>query len=627
METKRSGRTFFESSLELKCLFFFGLALAVVILISVLLYYKATKSQVEAQNPLMGKLVSEREFLLMHIKGLASEGASERTSGLSDSSDVNDFIDSMTTLSEKIGGLSERARFETRLIRPRRFEQEDDESELVLDDFEKRMLEELETKPDAVDDASGEMEMFDAPIQRVDSEGRYHYYQPLTLDRACWNCHREIMGDSSLELGAILGVVQVTIPEPPANKERARLWTLLLGGAIVTAFLALIAFYVVVRVVVVRPLRSLREVSEAISKGDVSKRAELRTGDEFEALGVAFNRMLLYLVATHDRLVSLNAELEKNVDELAQANLQLYESNRVKSDFMATMSHELRTPLNSILGFSQILGSIESLDDRQRKYVNNINNSGNALLSMINNILDMARIEDGRVEIKLSDFRVESIVLAQCDMARPLTDKKKLDLTTTFQPDLPPMRQDEARIQQILNNLLSNAIKFTPEGGRIQVVVNRISRPPVVKSLTTPDSEEIPFLEMIVKDSGVGVAEEDRQIIFEKFRQGKSSSNGGAMTREYSGSGLGLSIVRELCKLLEGEITLESQPGFGSAFTVFLPWRLNLPTLTESSMKTEIQEYARGGVSRNTGVHSLRAASESVGRERFKPGDDPLQKR
>ncbi len=625
METKRSGRAFFESSLELKCLFFFGLALGVVILISVLLYYKATKSQVEAQNPLMGKLVSEREFLLIHIKGLASEDASERTSGLSDSSDVNDFIDSMTTLSEKIGGLSERARFETRLIRPRRFDMEDDENELVLDDFEKRMLEELETKPDAVDEVSGEM--FDAPIQRVDAEGRYHYYQPLKLDRACWNCHREIMGNSSLELGAILGVVQVTIPEPPAKKERARLWTLLLGGAIVTAFLALIAFYVVIRVVVVRPLRSLREVSEAISQGDVSKRAELRTGDEFEALGVAFNRMLLYLVATHDRLVSLNAELEKNVDELAQANLQLYESNRVKSDFMATMSHELRTPLNSILGFSQILGSIESLDDRQRKYVNNINNSGNSLLSMINNILDMARIEDGRVEIKLSDFRIESIALAQCDMARPLTDKKKLDLTTTFQPDLPPMRQDEARIQQILNNLLSNAIKFTPEGGRIQVIVNRITRPPVVKSLTTPDSDEIPFLEMIVKDSGVGVAEEDRQIIFEKFRQGKSSANGDAMTREYSGSGLGLSIVRELCKLLEGEITLESQPGFGSAFTVFLPWRLNLPTLTESTMKTEIQEYARGGVSRNTGVHSLRAASESVDQDRPQSGVDSLQKR
>ncbi len=608
MELKRSGRPFFESSLEIKCLFFFGVALAVVIVISVLLYYKATKSQVEAQNPLMGKLVSEREFLLTHIKGLASESASGRTGGVSETSDVNDFIDSMTTLSEKIGGIAERARFETRLIRTRKPDVDDADLDEELDEFEKRMLEELDSKPATIDETSGEV--FNAPIQRFDSEGRYCYYQPLRLERTCWNCHREIMGDSTLELGSTLGVIQVTIPEPPARKESARLWTLLLGGAIVTAFLALIAFYIVIRVVVVKPLRSLREVSEAIGRGDVSKRAELQTGDEFEALGVAFNKMLRYLVATQERLGSLNSELEKKVDELAQANLRLFESNRVKSDFMATMSHELRTPLNSILGFSQILGSIESLDDRQRKYVNNINNSGNSLLNMINNILDMARIEDGRVEVKLSDFKIEAVVLAQCDMARPLVDKKNLELTTKFAANLPAMRQDEARIQQILNNLLSNAIKFTPEGGRIQIMINRILRPSVTKSLTAPDSDEIPFLEMKVKDSGVGVAEEDRQVIFEKFRQGKSSAGGSAMTREYSGSGLGLSIVRELCKLLEGEILLESQPGFGSVFTVLLPWRLNLPTLTESPMQSEIQEFAKAGVSRKTGTFNLPESAE-----------------
>lgn len=608
MELKRSGRPFFESSLEIKCLFFFGVALAVVILISVLLYYKATKSQVEAQNPLMGKLVSEREFLLTHIKGLASEYASGRAAGVSDANDVNDFIDSMTTLSEKIGGLTERARFETRLIRTRRSGSDSVDSDVSLDDFEKRMLEELETKVVSVDDASAPS--FNAAIQRFDDDGRYHYYQPLRLERTCWNCHREIMGDSSLELGSTLGVIQVTIPEPPAKKESARLWTLLLGGAIMTAFLGVIVFYIVIRVVVVKPLRSLREVSEAIGRGDVSKRAELQTGDEFEALGVAFNKMLRYLVATQERLGALNSELEKKVDELAQANLKLFESNRVKSDFMATMSHELRTPLNSILGFSQILGSIQSLDDRQRKYVNNINNSGNSLLNMINNILDMAKIEDGRVEVKLSDFRIEAVALAQCDMARPLVDKKNLDLTTRFAPNLPAMRQDEARIQQILNNLLSNAIKFTPEGGQIQVSIDRIMRPPTTKSLTTADSAEIPFLEMKVRDSGVGVAEEDRQIIFEKFRQGKSSASGSAMTREYSGSGLGLSIVRELCHLLEGEIQLESQPGFGSVFTVLLPWRLNLPTLTESPMQSEIQEFAKAGVSRKTGTSSLAGSNE-----------------
>ena len=505
----------------------------------------------------------------------------------------------MTSLSEEIGNVSTRSRFETRLIRAFR-NRGDNSDDAPRDDYELKLLEDLDAQP--FDPA--ETSVSSSAIERVDDDGRYHYYQPLRLERSCWNCHRGVMGDSSLELGSTLGVIQVTIPEPPARKERARLWTLLLGGAIISAFLGMIAFYIVIRIVIVKPLRSLREVSEAIGRGDVSKRAELQTGDEFEALGAAFNRMLRYLVATQEKLRALNTELGRKVDELAQANLQLFESNRVKSDFMATMSHELRTPLNSILGFSQILGSIESLDERQRKYVNNINNSGVSLLKMINNILDMAKLDAGRVEVKLSNFKIETVVLAQCDMARPLLDKKNLELTTRFEPNLPQMHQDEARLQQILNNLLSNAIKFTPEGGRVQVDVSRVLRPPLTRPLASSYTEDEPFLQMKVIDSGVGVAEEDRQIIFEKFRQGKSSQEGGAMTREYSGSGLGLSIVKELCKLLEGEITLESQPGFGSVFTVFVPWRLKLPALTESPMQSEIQEFAKAGVSRKTGVHN-----------------------
>ena len=609
MDGKRSPRSIFESSLEIKCLFFFGVALAIVILISVLLYYKATKSQVEAQNPLMGKLLSEREFLLMHIKGLTSEKTKDGASG-GDGADLNDFIDSMASLSEEIGGQTERARFETRLIRMRSGSTTTDSSDSVdfydspdgpRDEFERKLIDELlATAP--TEQGEGQ----NRAIERTDDDGRYHYYQPLRIDRSCWNCHREIMGDASIDLGAPLGVVQVTIPEPPANKERARLWTLLLGGAIVVAFLGLIAFYVVIRLAIVKPLRSLREVSEAIGRGDVSKRAELRTGDEFEALGAAFNQMMKYLVATHEKLRLLNSQLEKKVDELAQANWQLYEMNRVKSDFMATMSHELRTPLNSILGFSDVLSSIQTLDEKQKRYVNNINKSGRALLNMINNVLDLARVDAGRLQARLSEFRIEAVVLAQCDMAKPLVDKKNLELTTRFAENLPKMRQDEARIQQILNNLLSNAIKFTPEGGRIQVEIDRVFRAPLYpRAFGGGANEPIPFLEMKVVDSGVGVALEDRQIIFEKFRQGKSATEGNPMTREHSGSGLGLSIVKELCKLLEGEVTLESQPGFGSVFIVSLPWELNLSVLTESPIKAEIDSFTKAGAGRKPGTRPL----------------------
>ncbi len=595
MDSKSPNRAFLKSSLEAKCLISYGVALAIVILISVALFYKATKSQVEAQNPLMGKLLSEREFLLIHIKGLASENAdsSVHSTSSSSSSDTNDFIESMKTLSERIGGSSERARIETRLIRAYNARL-DDEDDKPRDDYERRLFEELETPSSSDPDFN---DTLNTVYERVDERGQYHFYQPLRFGRSCWNCHQEIMGDSALELGSTLGVIQVTIPEPPAKKESARLWAQLLAGAIVTAFLGMIAFYVVIRVVIIKPLRSLREVSEAIGRGDVSKRANLQTSDEFEALGDAFNQMLRYLVATQEKLKTLNDELARKLDELAKVNLQLFASNQVKSDFMATMSHELRTPLNSILGFSDVLGSIDTLNEKQLRYVENINKSGRALLTMINNILDLAKIDAGRVEPNLTNFRIESAVLTQCDMAKPLVDKKNLELTTSFDSDLPLMIQDESRIQQILNNLLSNAIKFTPEGGRIQIEIRRVLHEPFSSAVLTPSVKlkPIPFLQMKVIDSGVGVTEEDRQIIFEKFRQGKSATEGTTMTREYSGSGLGLSIVKELCKLLGGEIMLDSQPGFGSAFTVLLPWELETSVLAGSPMQSEMLEFTIKG--------------------------------
>jgi signal transduction histidine kinase len=262
--------------------------------------------------------------------------------------------------------------------------------------------------------------------------------------------------------------------------------------------------------------------------------------------------------------------------------MQLYEMNRVKSDFMATMSHELRTPLNSILGFSDVLGSIDSLDDKQKRYVQNIQKSGRVLLEMINNILDLAKIESGRMDIRLTDFQIGQVVAAQCDMARPLSEKKNIDLETQIPADLPSMHQDQARVQQILNNLLSNAIKFTPEGGRITVSVQRNERDELV---------------MKVADTGVGIAEEDQQVIFEKFRQGGAgTTSGDAMTREYSGTGLGLSIVKELCRLLDGEVTVQSELGKGSVFTVRLPWGLERQPPLDSPMAEGLEEFGRTGV-------------------------------
>jgi signal transduction histidine kinase len=164
-------------------------------------------------------------------------------------------------------------------------------------------------------------------------------------------------------------------------------------------------------------------------------------------------------------------------------------------------------------------------------------------------------------------------------MARPLSEKKNIDIECQLPVDPPLMRQDQARVQQILNNLLSNAIKFTPEGGRITVSV---------------ECDAHDFMVMKVIDTGVGIAEEDQQAIFEKFRQGRTAMPGGdAMTREHSGTGLGLSIVKELCKLLGGEVSVISELGKGSTFIVRLPWRLEDQPHLEANLVEGFTDFGK----------------------------------
>jgi signal transduction histidine kinase len=306
-------------------------------------------------------------------------------------------------------------------------------------------------------------------------------------------------------------------------------------------------------------------VSDEVRRGNIEARAEIHTADEFEELGVAFNRMLRGLIDTQEELKKANTALDDKVDELAQANLHLYETNRLKGDFLATMSHELRTPLNSILGFSDVLGGNPALDAKQQRYVENIRSSGRMLLEMINDILDLAKIEAGKMEIRPTVFRLEAAVSAQCDMIRPLAEKRQIDVTFEIAAGLDEVEQDQGKVQQILANLLSNAVKFTPEGGRVDVVAR------LVEPAGGGPADEFA---LDVSDTGVGIADGDQQAIFEKFRQGSVFRRDDAMTREYSGTGLGLSIVRELCRLLGGDVALESQLGRGSRFTVTLPLRL-----------------------------------------------------
>ncbi len=390
-------------------------------------------------------------------------------------------------------------------------------------------------------------DVFVGPISSTDRT----YYFALRADRACLKCHQTLQ--PGLQEHDLLGVASIKLPNKELENSIHRNRALLISTAFVSALLLMAGSYLIVRYVIVKPVKHLKDVSDAISHGQLNIRSEIQTGDEFEDLSHAFNRMLRHLVSMQDQLRKVNSDLDNKVDELAQANMALYSSYQLKSDFLATMSHELRTPLNSILGFSDLLLS-QALNDKQRKWVENIHGSGKHLLGLINDILDLAKMEAGKMQLRVEEFSVRDVCEGLMALFRPQADPKNIQLECKIDPGLPPVQQDPNKLQQILWNLLSNAVKFTPEGGRV---------------VLQADTDGMHII-LSVTDTGVGIAAEDQEIIFEKFRQGSST-----LTREHAGTGLGLSIVREMAKLLGGDVRLQSELGRGSTFTVTLPLHLH----------------------------------------------------
>ncbi len=417
------------------------------------------------------------------------------------------------------------------------------------------------------------------------SEVQYHYYQPIYYKDKCKFCHNSLVsvgalsaaeGGVPIDQSEPIEIAKVVVPLQAEIDAEHQIRAILLAVGCGAWFLAMMALYVIVKYLIIKPLGHLRDVSDDISRGNTQLRADLDTRDEFQDLAESFNRMLHHLTDAQSGLEDANQSLDAKVDELAQLNMRLYELNRLKDDFLANMSHELRTPLNSIIGFSEVLHGLDALTDKQRRYAGNIQTSGRLLLEIINDILDLAKIEAGKMELRLSEFQIANLIEIQCDMVRGLAEEKNIDLVSEASDDYEPMYQDQAKVLQILTNLLSNAIKFTPEGGRISVTAQRTDDERLILSVT---------------DTGVGIAEEDRKAIFEKFRQSRAVLDNDGLTREYSGTGLGLSIVKELCKLLGGEIMVFSQLGKGSTFRVTLPWALS--EQAKSQLTSKLNEINR----------------------------------
>lgn len=361
---------------------------------------------------------------------------------------------------------------------------------------------------------------------------------------------------SSIPPAALIGLVELEMKSQVDASQLLLNRIFLLTAGLLAGTLAILVFFLITTKLILQPVRVLRETAEKVSRGDLNVRSHIFTGDEFQHLSETFNIMLANLKESEDQLRAINKSLDLKLGQLAESNVALYESNRLKSEFLANVSHELRTPLNSILGFAELLreSNGEKVDSRSARYLQNILSSGRNLLELINDLLDLAKIEAGRMEVRSAPLPLNDLFEGLTGILKPLTEKKNLVIVTGMTSDVPILQTDAAKLQQVLYNFLSNAIKFSPNGAQIHLTAER---------------EDENRVRIAVIDKGPGIEPEKQQMIFEKFRQ-----IDGSVTREHGGTGLGLAISKELMGLLGGTIGVRSTLGLGATFWIVLPIRI-----------------------------------------------------
>ena len=369
-----------------------------------------------------------------------------------------------------------------------------------------------------------------------------------------------LAADETVSPDAVRAILLIDRIDSIAQGQLLTSRVFIITAGIVASLLAGLVFYFILTKLILSPVRRLRETTEKVQSGDLRIRSQIKTGDEFEQLAGAFNSMLDRLEQGQAQLKAINESLDLKLTELSEANVGLYESNRFKSEFLANVSHELRTPLNSIIGFAELLEEIAKSDaeanPKRLRYIQNILSSGRALLEMINELLDMAKIEAGRMEVGIEPTSVGDLVEGLVSIMRPQAEAKQLTLRTVIGQRLPMIETDPGKLQQILYNFLSNAIKFTPAGGNeVTISADRVTR-----------QDNTLGVRIAVADSGPGIPYDMQDVIFEKFRQIDASH-----TRQHAGTGLGLAICKELAQLLGATVSFVSEPGRGATFFVDLP--------------------------------------------------------
>jgi len=379
------------------------------------------------------------------------------------------------------------------------------------------------------------------------------YVRVVRAAESCISCHNPEGSAEAFSLNEPVGAMVIQRAAGQIQKTVLMNRLLIVVAGLIGGAGAIVAFYVITQRVILRPIRQLRAIANNVSDGNLDIRSAIRTRDEFEKLARAFNHMLDGLQTTQQKLRRANTKLDAKIAELSRRNIELFKANKIKGEFLANISHEFRTPLNAILGFAEIIKEKgERLGrDKARRYSENIITSGNRLLNMINDLLDLAKTQAGKMELRLEKTSVRDICTTAAAHFSALTRKKNIKVGLAVDEAVPDVVTDAGKLQQILYNYLSNAVKFTPANGRITITA------------TMPDEKTV---RIAVSDTGCGIADADKERIFEKFQQVD-----GSITRQSTGSGLGLAISRELAALLAGSVGVTSEQDKGSVFWVDIP--------------------------------------------------------
>ncbi|WP_261428823.1 ATP-binding protein [Berryella wangjianweii] len=399
----------------------------------------------------------------------------------------------------------------------------------------------------------------------------FRYLAPMTVEQACLQCHGEPVGELDVagypkegwSIGQAGGAISIVIPlDVYRQSEQAAIVQEVLFFAVMLA-VCLVAVYAALTYLVTRPLGKIHAGVQQVSGGNLGVQLSYsESSREMSSLTTEFNSMARELADAYagledtvaDRTARLrraNDALEQQRAQLEAVNARLVDENRYKSDFLSMVSHELRTPLTSIVAFVDLLSRhAMPSSEKEARMLQGIEANSRALTLMINNILEMSRLDAGRVRLNRETVDVGDVMILVRATAEPLAAKGGLSFTSHIDPDVPLLEADFEKLVHVLQNLCGNAIKFTPSGGSVRVEVS---------------CREDAILFKVI-DSGVGIDARDHDRIFKRFEQVDSSS-----TRQYNGLGLGLAIVREYAEMHGGCVSVKSAAGQGSVFTVSIP--------------------------------------------------------